>query len=53
LTQVKGVLLKTRCAVEWEKIALQANFDEEKEQLQQEMEQLLAEQLEVKEMVNK
>jgi hypothetical protein len=35
------------------KLALQAKFDEEKAQLQQGKEQLLAEQLEVKEAVNR
>jgi hypothetical protein len=38
---------------EQEKISLQVKFDEEKAQLQQEKEQLLMEQLEVKEAVNK
>jgi hypothetical protein len=53
LTQVQGVLVEQRSAAEGEKLALQANFDEEKSQLQQEKEQLLAEKLEVKEMVNR
>jgi hypothetical protein len=52
LTQVKGVLVEKRSVAEHEKLALQVNFDEEKTQLQQEKEQLLVEQLEVKEMVN-
>jgi hypothetical protein len=52
LTQVKGVLIEKRSVVEHEKLALQVKFDEEKTQLQQEKEQLLVEQLEVKEMVN-
>jgi hypothetical protein len=53
LTQVQGVLVEQHSAAEWEKLALQANFDEEKTQLQQEKEKLLTEQLEVKEMVKK
>jgi hypothetical protein len=40
-------------AAKQEKLALQAKFDEEKSQLQQEKEQLLMEQLEVKEVVNR
>ena len=40
-------------ATEQENLALQVKFDEEKTQLQQEKEQLLAEQLEVKEVVNR
>jgi hypothetical protein len=47
------VLLEQRSTAEWENLALQAKWDEEKEQLQQSKEQLLAEQLEVKEMVNR
>jgi hypothetical protein len=53
LTQVQGVLVEKRSTAEWEKLALQAKFDEEKSQLQKEKEQLLTEQLEVKEMVNR
>jgi chromosome segregation ATPase len=53
LTQVQGVLVEQRSAAEQEKLALQAKFDEEKVQLQKEKEQLLVEQLEVKEMVNR
>jgi len=53
LTQVQGVLVEQRSAAEHEKIALQVKFDEEKAQLQQEKEQLLTEQLEVKEAVNR
>jgi hypothetical protein len=53
LVQVQGVLVEQRRAAEQEKSALQAKFDEEKAQLQQGKEQLLAEQLEVKEAVNR
>jgi hypothetical protein len=53
LVQVQGVLVEQRRAFEQEKSALQAKFDEEKAQLQQGKEQLLAEQLEVKEAVNR
>jgi hypothetical protein len=53
LAQVQGVLLEKHCVAERENLALQANFDEEKSHLQQEKEQFLVEQLEVKEMVNK
>jgi hypothetical protein len=53
LKQVQGVLVEQCSAVEREKLALQEKFDEEKEHLQQEKEQLLAEKLEVKEMVNR
>jgi hypothetical protein len=53
LTQVQGVLVEKRSAAEWENLSLQVKFDEEKSQLQQEKEQLLVEQLEVKEMVNR
>jgi hypothetical protein len=52
LTQVQGVLVEKCSATEWEKLSLQEKFDEEKAQLQQEKEQFLVEQLEVKEMVN-
>jgi hypothetical protein len=41
LTQVQGVLVEKHSAAEQENISLQAKFDEEKEQLQQEKEQLL------------
>jgi hypothetical protein len=53
LMQVQGVLVEQRRAAEQEKISLQAKFDEEKAQLQQGKEQLLTEQLEVKEAVNR
>jgi hypothetical protein len=53
LVQVQGVLVEQRRATEQEKSALQVKFDEEKAQLQQGKEQLLAEQLEVKEVVNR
>jgi hypothetical protein len=53
LTQVQGVLVEQRSAAEWEKLDLQAKFDEEKEQIQQEKEQLLTEKIEVKEEVNR
>jgi chromosome segregation ATPase len=53
LTQVQGVLVEKCSAAEQEKLSLQVKFDEEKAQLQQEKEQLLAEQLEVKEAVNR
>jgi chromosome segregation ATPase len=53
LTQVQGVLVEQRRAAEQENISLQAKFDEEKAQMQQGKEQLLAEQLEVKEAVSR
>jgi outer membrane protein OmpA-like peptidoglycan-associated protein len=53
LAQVQGVLVEQCSAAERENLSLQVKFDEEKAQLQQEKEQLLAEQLEVKEMVNR
>jgi chromosome segregation ATPase len=53
LTQVQGVLVEQHRAAEQENISLQAKFDEEKAQLQQGKEQLLAEQLEVKEAVSR
>jgi hypothetical protein len=52
LTQVQGVLVEQCRAAEKEKSALQAKFDEEKEQLQQGKKQLLTKQLKVKEAVN-
>jgi hypothetical protein len=39
--------------VEREKLALQTKWEEEKETLQQDKEKLLAEQLKIKELVNK
>jgi hypothetical protein len=53
LTQVQGVLVEQRSAVEREKLSLQVQWDKEKAELQQSKEQLLAEQLEVKELVNR
>jgi hypothetical protein len=53
LTQVHGVLVEQRSVAEQEKSALQAKWNDEKAQLQQGKEQLLAEQLEVKEVVNR
>jgi hypothetical protein len=50
---VQGVLVEQHRATEQERISLQANFDEEKAQLQQGKEQLLAKQLEVKESVSR
>ena len=51
--QVQGVLVEQCSAAEQEKLALQAKFDEANAQLQLEKEQLLAEQLKVKEVVNR
>jgi hypothetical protein len=53
LKQVQGVLVEQRRAAEQENISLQAKFDEEKAQIQQGKEQLLTEQLEVKEAVSR
>jgi hypothetical protein len=53
LTQVQGVLIEQQSAVKQENLTLQEKFDEEKSQLQQEKEQLLVEQLEVKDVVNR
>jgi hypothetical protein len=53
LKQVQGVLVEKRSTIEWEKLCLQAKFDEEKSQLHKEKEQLVTEKLEVKEMVNR
>jgi hypothetical protein len=53
LVQVQGVLVEQHQAFEQEKSALQVKFDEEKAQLQQGKEQLLTEQLEVKEEINR
>jgi hypothetical protein len=49
---VHDVLIEQRNVAEHENIALQEKFDEEKAQMQQEKENLLVEQLEVKEAVN-
>jgi hypothetical protein len=53
LTQVQGVLVEKCSAIERENLSLQVKFNEEKAQLQQGKEQLLIEQLEVKESVNR
>jgi hypothetical protein len=53
LTQVQGVLEEQCSVVEKEKSALQEKWNDEKSQLQQEKERFLAEQLEVKEVVNR
>jgi hypothetical protein len=53
LNQVQGVLIEQHNATEQEKIALQAKFNEEKEQMKLGKEQLLMEQLEVKEVVSR
>jgi hypothetical protein len=53
LKQVQGIIVEQHRVAEQEKVALQAKFEEEKVQMQQEKEQLLAEKLEVKEAVNR
>jgi hypothetical protein len=53
LAQVQGDLLEKCSTAEWENLSLQAKWDEERAQLQKEKEQLLVEQLEVKERVNR
>jgi hypothetical protein len=53
LKQVKGVLIEQHRLAKKEKVSLQMKFGKEKEQIQQEKEQLLAEQLKVKEAVNR
>jgi hypothetical protein len=53
LTQVQSALVEQQSKAEWENISLQAKWDEEKAQLQQSKDQLLAEQLEVQERVHK
>jgi hypothetical protein len=53
LKQVQGIIVEQHRVAEQEKVSLQAKFEEEKAQMQQEKEQLLAEQLEVKEAVNR
>jgi chromosome segregation ATPase len=53
LKQVQGILVEQCNAAEQENIALQVKFDEEKAQMQQGKEQLLVEQLEVKEAVSR
>jgi hypothetical protein len=51
--KVQGVLVEKRSAAEQEKLVLKAKFYEQKSQLQQEKEQFIMEQLEVKEAVNR
>jgi hypothetical protein len=53
LKQVQGEIIEQRRVAKQEKVAIQAKFEEEKAQMQKEKDQLLAEQLEVKEAVNK
>jgi hypothetical protein len=53
LTQLQGVLVEKLRAIEQERIDLQANFDEEKAQIQQGKEQFLMEKLEVKEVISR
>jgi hypothetical protein len=45
---VQGIIVEQHRFVEREKVSLQAKFEDEKSQMQQEKEQLLAEKLEVK-----
>jgi parvulin-like peptidyl-prolyl isomerase len=51
LKQVQTVVIEQRRAAQQEKVSLQTKFEEEKSQIQQEKEKLLAEQLRVKEVV--
>jgi hypothetical protein len=53
LNKVQGNIVEQHRIAEQEKVSLQAKFEVEKAQMQQEREQLLAEQLEVKEVVNR
>jgi hypothetical protein len=53
LKQVQGIIIEQHRVVAQEKVVIQANFEEEKAQMQQEKEQLLAKKLELKEAVNK
>jgi hypothetical protein len=53
LKKVQGVLIEQHRVADQEKVSLQVKFEEEKVQMQQEREQLLAEQLELKEAVNR
>jgi hypothetical protein len=53
LKQVQEVIVEQCRVAEQEKVSLQTKFEEEKAQIQQEKEQLLAEQLEVQEAVNR
>jgi hypothetical protein len=50
---VQEVLLEQRRVAEKEKVALQTKFEEDKAQIQQEKEKLLAEKFEVKEAINR
>jgi hypothetical protein len=50
---VQGVIVEQHRVAEPEKVALQEKFEEEKVHMQQEKVQLLVEQLEVKEAVNR
>jgi chromosome segregation ATPase len=52
LKQVQEVIIEQRRVVKQEKVSLQTKFEEAKAQIQQEKEQFLTEQLEVKEVVN-
>jgi ornithine cyclodeaminase/alanine dehydrogenase-like protein (mu-crystallin family) len=53
LKKVQKVVIEQRRVAQQEKAALQTKFEEEKAQIQQEKEQLLAEQLRVKEAVSR
>jgi hypothetical protein len=53
LTQVQGVLVEQRSVAEQKKSSLQGKWNDEKAQLQQGNEQLLVEQLEVKEAIKR
>jgi hypothetical protein len=53
LKQVEGIIVEQRRVAEQEKVSLQAKFEEDKAQMQQEKEQLLAEKLKLKEAINK
>jgi hypothetical protein len=53
LKQVQGVLVEQCRLAEQENFSLQMKFEKEKAQIQQEKEQFLVEQLEVKEAVNR
>jgi hypothetical protein len=53
LKQVQGIIVEQCRVAEQEKVSLQENFEEDKVQMQQEKEQLLAEKLKVKEALNR
>jgi VIT1/CCC1 family predicted Fe2+/Mn2+ transporter len=53
LKQVQKVVIEKRRVAQQEKVSLQTKFEEEKVQIQQEKEQLLAEQVGVKEAVSR